>query len=165
MAAKNPRWPPRNSVFWHFRLINFRKWYDSKNKKKTLLESPEPVEIKSSQSNNFWVSYGPLKYVLKHARWVERKLIINYYIFKHKTIERGNNSFHAYTFLFKTIAITTSHIKTFSSQSYLSDTRPSEITTCVIFLSFLSNLIWTLSSWTFPPSWDMNSCIIWKHRT
>jgi len=33
MAAKKPRWPPWNSVFWHFRLMTFRKWYDSKNKK------------------------------------------------------------------------------------------------------------------------------------
>ena len=42
-SLKNPRWPPRNSVFWHFRFMIFRNWSDSKHKK-TYLECPEPVE-------------------------------------------------------------------------------------------------------------------------
>jgi len=78
MAAKKPRWPPWNSVFWHFRLMTFRKWYDSKNKK-TSLECPEPFKKNWSKSNNFWVSYGPLKNVYKWSKisfsWITPKVL------------------------------------------------------------------------------------------
>ena len=44
------------------KIVTFEYYVKNKN---TYLECSEPVEKKSGQSNNFWVSYGPLKYVYK----------------------------------------------------------------------------------------------------
>ena len=54
MAAKIPRWSPRNSFFLTFLLHDFQKvirFNEQKNDCNVL--NPEPVEKKSGQSNNF----------------------------------------------------------------------------------------------------------------
>ena len=54
----------RHEIQFFFNI--FASWFlESGKTKKILLECPETVEKKSGQSNNFWVSYGPLKYVYK----------------------------------------------------------------------------------------------------
>ena len=58
------------------------------------MECPEPVDKKSGQSNNFWLSYGPLKYVYKWSKisfsWITPKILTFEYYAKNQTYSEVN---------------------------------------------------------------------------
>ena len=82
----------KNGVFWN-NSKNIDIWILCKEQK-NLIECSEPVEKKSGHSNNFWVSYGPLKYVYKWSKmsfsWITPKILTFEYYAKNKTYSEVN---------------------------------------------------------------------------
>ena len=61
MAAKNPRWPPK-ILFFDIYPSQLLKSDTTQWTKKLHCNILNMLKKKSSKSDNFWVSYGPLKY-------------------------------------------------------------------------------------------------------
>ena len=67
MAAKNPRWPPRKPVFWHFDPLLLRNGDYSNNRKTSSTLSKHGKKV-STKSDHFWGSYGPCKKACKRSK-------------------------------------------------------------------------------------------------
>ena len=77
----------------------FASWFlesdkTQKNKTKIQFECSEPVEKKTGHSNNFWLSYGPLKCYCKWSKmsfsWITPKILTFEYYAKNKTYSEVN---------------------------------------------------------------------------